>query len=149
MRSKKDKKKGFTLIELLATVVIISLLFGVGYNIFMNVINSSRNKSISLTNKSISSAARLYITEYRDQIFWENNSTCVSINSLVKFGFLKREQVKDNINSYVYLTRNSSDAIVSDKIDEDGSNCEVDGNNLKYLISADFCNTLTYDGTDI
>ena len=58
----KDKKinKGFTLIELLITIVIIGLVFTIGYNAVLSIINSSKETKKEINKKFILSASEQY-----------------------------------------------------------------------------------------
>ena len=40
----KTKEKGFTLIEILVTILIISIVFGIGTYFLLNIVNNSKNK---------------------------------------------------------------------------------------------------------
>ena len=148
---KNKKRKGFTLIELLATIIVISIVFGIGYTIFGNVINNSRTNAIALSSKSIRTAARLYVEENKEDVYWNeesgsnNKNTCVYVGTLVDLGYLKEKQVEDHIDDSVYLIKNSSDTIISDNLDVAGedSKCE-DASDLRKVTPKDFCNPFEY-----
>ena len=145
---KNKKRKGFTLIELLATIIVISIVFGIGYTIFSNVINNSRTNAIALSSKSIRTAAKLYVEENKEEVYWaeesdsNNKNTCVYVGTLIDSGYLKEKQVEDHIGDSVYLVKNSSGTIISDNLDKAGedSKCE-DTSDIRKVTPKDFCNT--------
>ena len=149
---KNKKRKGFTLIELLATIIVISIVFGIGYTIFGNVINNSRTNAIALSSKSIRTAARLYVEENKEDVYWNeesgnnNKNTCVYVGTLVDSGYLKEKQVEDHIDDSVYLVKNSSGTIISDNLDIAGedSKCE-DASDIRKVTPKDFCNSFEYE----
>ena len=65
----KDKKinKGFTLIELLITIVIIGLVFTIGYNAVLSIINSSKETKKEINKKFILSASEQYAMEFKNK----------------------------------------------------------------------------------
>ena len=61
-----EKKKGFTLVELLAVVVIISVVLGISYVVYVGVINKSKEKATILAMNNLRQAAIDYGEEVND-----------------------------------------------------------------------------------
>ena len=109
---KDNNKRGFTLVELLATMLLISIVFGIGYTFISKIISNSREKTDYLAKSNVQRSADLYLKEYPSNISWissdNNQTTCVSVVELVQNGYFKEEQVDKYLNSYVYFVRNDS-----------------------------------------
>ena len=136
MKKNINKNKGFTLVELLVTILIISIITSVGYFFTTNIINSSKEKSDELSINNIKTSARTYSKEYPDNLIWkadgENYYACVTIQDLINAGYYKKEQLPKKLNGKsIILTKNSSNTIINEEIDESGG-CELPTN--QYMI---------------
>ena len=125
---KSNKNQGFTLIEVLATILIISIVFGASYYFTMNTINNSKEKSKEISINSIKTSARTYSKEYPNNLIWkedgENHYACVTIQDLINAGYYKEEQINNIIDEKyksIILTKNNSNTIISEELDESGS----------------------------
>lgn len=88
------KEKGFTLIELLATIVILLLVFTIGFTVISNLLSSSNDTIDDVTKKMIIKAAEEYALEFRNNDNWKeevdddgNISFCISLDSLINYGY--------------------------------------------------------------
>ena len=148
MKKKNNRKRGFSLVELLATIIVISIAFGIGYVAVTGIIKTSKDKSLSLTDANIRSAARIYIKEYPEEIYWDNNKTCVTVETLIEKGYLKRKQAGSFDNLSISITKNQNGTIESDEFDLRNNVCadfEAESSELKGIDSSAFCNNLTYE----
>lgn len=134
----RNKRKGFTLIELLAVVAIISLLFCFGFVVVSNLVNSSNKMVDKATKNAIINAAELYAIEFRSSLNWEeeikkienseNTFFCVSIDSLINYGYFKDENNKlkdyrkENVVKFV-VNNGVYDYEIIGKNDEESSSC--------------------------
>ena len=144
----KNKKidKGFTLIELLATILIISLVFGISTYYMANIIGEGKDKTKDIALKNIQKSANIYIEEYKNNVIWneidETKQACISFNELINVGYLKSEQIEPFNNSrYIIITKNKNNSIKETKIDTDNTCSEV---NAKIPIPT--CQDKTYNG---
>ena len=95
------KEKGFTLIELLATIVILLLIFTIGFAVISNLLNSSNDTIDDVTKKMIIKAAEQYAIEYRNEESWVeekdddgNTILCITLESLINSGYFGANQSK-------------------------------------------------------
>ena len=111
----KKKNKGFTLIEILATILIVSIVSGVVVVNVVNYVNTSKNNGKKLTYENIVKTGSDYINENLKDIPWTRNQiidengneiddntefTCVSIISLINYGYFKNDILDNN---YIYI----------------------------------------------
>ena len=121
----KKKDNGFTLIELLATILIISIVLGIGTYFFLNTINKSKDTAQELTLKNLMTAARTYIQENPNKIIWNNHLentnqqfSCISIKTLINQNLIKEKNIED-LPEYIIITKNKKNgSIISEKIDK-------------------------------
>lgn len=93
------QRKGFTLIELLAVVAIISLIFTIAIYFFANSMQTAKDKLNDVQKNLIITAAKDYVDEFRNKKDnWLENvnnngeiSFCISVASLVNYGFFKSD----------------------------------------------------------
>ncbi|MBQ2873431.1 MAG: prepilin-type N-terminal cleavage/methylation domain-containing protein [Bacilli bacterium] len=84
---KRLGNKGFTLIELIATLVILTLVMGLGAYSITGLITSSKKKDYELLIKEINNAVEIYYQECR---YVNNNCSYeITLGFLVDNGYLK------------------------------------------------------------
>ena len=84
----KNNKKGFTLIELLAVIVILAVLILLAMPAVLRLMESSRLNAFVIEVESMSKTAE---TAYAEQsILNGKKSTCMSVNDLVKEGYMNK-----------------------------------------------------------
>lgn len=89
---KKINNKGFTLVELIATIVILSIIMGIGTYSITKIIKDSKEKDYELLIKEIVDATEIYYQECR---FSRNDKiTCPGLDGDGYYSFLD----KDNNN---------------------------------------------------
>ena len=150
---KKKKKEGFTLVELLATIVIISIVFGIGYIVVQNTIDKSKIASNDIAIENIKRTANAYVKEPDQDISWkiisqekQISETCIEVQELVDSGYLKKEQVEKWINDSVYIykdTKNIEETFPS------GSKCQnIQSDMVRIPTSKEICNEVEYNGEE-
>ncbi len=109
-------KKGFTLVELLVTVAIVGLVIGFSTFGIIKIVENSKTRAKTLSEKNIMSAARTYSGE-TDSSNWKRNDTypyeayCVTVGELMNKGLLDK-----NANLTEGITRDSIIIVNRDKI---------------------------------
>ena len=91
---KKLNNKGFTLIELIATVVILSIVMGIGAYSITGIIKKNKENDYKLLINEIKGALESYYQECR----FVNNDCIqtIKLGDLVEKGFLKGNEKDDN-----------------------------------------------------
>ena len=139
----KSKNKGFSLIEVLAVIFIISLLFGISFYYVNNAISRSRDSASVLSKSSIEKSASLYVQEYNDKVVWEDNKTCVSIDDLVKTGYVKERQKDSLLNENIFsVNLFKSNGVISSKASDTDCNGRQ---SVPVPTSKKYCNDLEYN----
>ena len=77
--------KGFTLIELLAVIVILSLLFGIGFTAVSKYINETRNTTYETYEKNMEDATKNMMTD----CLKKNTENCIPANGKSKKIYLE------------------------------------------------------------
>ena len=127
-------KKGFTLIELLATIIVLSIVMGIGAYSIINILNSSKKKNYDILIDNINSGAEQFYQEctYSSNEIVNSSTVCrkdgngnlrTNLGTLVEYGYIKGNDSDKN-------TKKFSISNPLDKVDI--SNCEImiyfDGN---------------------
>ena len=163
MKLKKFNKRGFSLIELLATILVVSIVLGMGVTYVTKTINNSKEKSQILALNNIKKTANTYIEEYSNDIAWINDTnketsfSCVSINSLINKGYISNKDITNDIKNsgitpekYIIVTRDQNKNIISQEFDNNNNTNEGKCNNniqkVKIPTSKEYCNNLYYNG---
>ena len=87
-------KRGFTLIELLVTIVIISLVGGIGAFSYQNFFNVGKNRYYDNLESSILLAGSDYFLDHRENLPTENSFKEVPVSRLVDEKYI--EPIKDS-----------------------------------------------------
>ena len=110
--------KGFTLVELIATLVILSLVMGIGAVSVTKIINNSKEKDYKLLLENIKNAAEEYYIECKyspssgqgdDYCKFANNQYEITLQGLVNYGFLKGNEVSGDDKFTIVDPTNSKD----------------------------------------
>lgn len=117
-------RKGFTLVELIATIVLLSLIMGLGSYAITNLIKSAKDKNYTLLIKEIKSA----VEEYHIECKYVNNNcvTQMTLGDLVKNGYLKANDPENDLG------------LINPKDNKNISTCNIkyEYNNSKISVSA-------------
>ena len=73
---KKLNNKGFTLVEILAVIVILGILTAITIPTVTTIIEKNTQDNIKNLEKTIISAAKMYISDNRYEIKLDSNTTC-------------------------------------------------------------------------
>lgn len=128
----RKNNKGFTLVELIVTIVLLSLLAGIGTYSVISIINKSKLENYNLLITNIRSAAESYYQECKYsketiRSMFDNddnaNNFCknytVTLGNLVNYGYLKgNKKVTSGTNKDKYTIENP---LTGDSI----SNCKI------------------------
>ena len=90
------KKNGFTLIELLATIAILAIIMTIAMIFVSNIYSKSKEKANEARLETIKKAARLYFDEKEF-----NTDQCIIVDDLLKKGYLKANDIKDEKDKYI------------------------------------------------
>lgn len=133
----EDKKinKGFTLIELLITIVIIGLVFTIGYIAVLSIINSSKETKKEINKKFILNASEQYAMEFKDKNSFAKytndvgeTSFCISLGTLLKYGIYNDNEVlKEYLPNYVVYVSGKYEVYNYELIDLDSANNKCEG----------------------
>ena len=116
MKKRINNDKGFTLIELMAVILLLGIIMSVTTVITLNTIKNSKEKSYNVLVSNIKEAAKGYFEECENNsasgdylesacngLIRENGDNCeadkcatISIDSLLKYDFLKTGNINDN-----------------------------------------------------
>jgi len=102
---KEKERKGFTLIELLATIVIITLVFTIGFVFISDIFDSSNEAMDGINEKTILSVVEDYVLEFREEVTWNegedkegNTGFCITLDSLINYGYFEGNE--EEVNEY-------------------------------------------------
>lgn len=140
-----NDKRGFTLVELLATIVILSLLIGIGAYSITAIIKSSKEETMKLLIKDIKDGIESYYNECRynktDIIEKVCSNNVITLGDLVTYGFVTGNG-KDSNGNMILVNPNNNEAIGDCEIEISYSNGKININNK----STDKDKCLNYDG---
>ena len=127
---KEINNKGFTLVELIATVVLLSLVMGIGAFAITEVIKSAKEKDYQLLIENINNAVELYYqeckfasNEYIDCPDKEGDGYFITtLGDLVDYGFLKANGRIDDDGGDINKVKN---IVVNPNDDENISHCSI------------------------
>ena len=143
-RMKKIDNKGFTLVELIATIVLLSLVMGIGAFSITQIINNAKDKDYKLLIENINNAVELYYQECK--FVNDNCDTTITLGFLVNNGYLKgNSKITEGANK-------DKMTLVNPKTDENISGCSIkyeykDGKIVISAITSENCpTTVEYAG---
>ena len=138
-------KKGFTLVELIVVIAVMGVILILALPQVGKIQSANKTKKYEAYQKSIESAAKLYVDSHAKDLFGTNNSGCVTIefsklqtSNLVKdFGedditcdddsktYVEVRKVNDNYKYDTAITCEDTNKVVYQKtIDHTTSTCE-------------------------
>ena len=105
----KIDNRGFTLIELLATIILLTILMGLGGYTIISLINDSREKDYKLLIDDIKNATSTYYMECKYSSSSMINCPSVSedgyyqikLSDLVTYGYISSNATSDDTNKLV------------------------------------------------
>lgn len=135
MNKNNKINNGFTLIELLITIVIIGIVFTIGFIAILSIINSSKETKKEINEKFILNASKQYAMEFKDKkgfIKYTNDigetSFCISIGTLLKYGIYNDNEVlKEYLPNYVVYVSGKYDVYNYELIDLSSANNKCEG----------------------
>lgn len=150
----QNNKKGFTLIELLTIIVIITIIGAIAITTLSNTLNSSKDKSIVLTNENLKEAANTYTKENKE-ITWNipngyatNTAiSCVTVNDLINQGYFNEELLEnDEIKNitHIIVEKNLENNVIINEYFDEANTCSQ---NYIYLDTPKCNDNLVYDNT--
>lgn len=105
--------KGFTLIELIVTIVLLTVLMGIGGYSIINIMEGSKEEDYQLLLENINSAVELY---YQECTFVTKTcSNPITLGFLVENGYLKGNSTNDD----------DTFTLVNPKDNNNISSCEI------------------------
>ena len=140
----KINNKGFTLIEVLAVVVIIGVLALVMIPAVGGLLSENKENQYKNLEKSITSAAKIFISDYRYEITLAKNDKCNNESDKRKISTIKDIELTDSkitlqmLVNDANLSTNEGNKIINPKNDK-----EIDLDN-SYIIVKYSCKTKDY-----
>lgn len=144
----KINNKGFTLVEMLAVIVILGVLSAIMVPTVTTLIAKNKEDNYDNLEKSILSAAKVFISDYRYDIQLDSSDICDSdndtrkisiITDVVDFGDDSKLTIKTLVDNG-YLTTNSDGKILNPK--DDSKHLDLVNSYVKVEYK---CNTKDYD----
>ena len=112
------KNKGFTLAEVLGVVVILGLLVIVAFPPLLNQLKKSKNTLSEAELKILGEAAGLYIDDHLSNYpTVEDNVYCISLDTLVKNGYLKSPIIDATTNEEINEVNNEIRVVINGQND--------------------------------
>lgn len=93
---KRLDRKGFTLVEVLAVVVILGVLATIMVPTVSYVINQNKEDNYKNLEKSIISAAKVYMSDNRYNITLDSNTQCDSDNDTRSISSINNQGITNN-----------------------------------------------------
>ena len=110
--------KGFTLIELLGCLVIVGIVFGLGFGMIRGTRSSTLTTIHEIDKNEIYNTAKVYAFE--NPVDWildgDNIYTCVSVRDMVDSRYFKDNEVSNYINKFVKVIKNNETKVITDLI---------------------------------
>ena len=103
----KLNNKGFTLVEILAVLVILAAIMSLAIPSFSSSLEVSDKKQEENRRKRIESAAEIYVTNYKSEIYENLNTTSscyITIKTLADEGYISIDDKNDD-NELVAFTK--------------------------------------------
>ena len=147
MKCKENKKKrGFTLVELLVAIGIVGIILTISTVSVYTIIKNSKENSNEIVIDNLKKSAEVYAKEYNKEIIWDDdNTTCISIQTLISKGYIKKNSFdKEKAPLSIILTRDEYNVIISEY--EEYLDCDTYSKTVEIPTNKDVCNNFTYDG---
>ena len=155
----QNKSSGFTLIELLVVVLIIGILAAVALPQYQKAVEKSRATQIGQLLNTARKSVDLYILaqDYKDKVFYSNNSTVVNnlseldvditpiINKLVNEGFKIDIQLYGDVKEATINVQKGSFSVFYGLVDREWSGQCMPNNEKEQAI----CDWVTSAFSDI
>jgi prepilin-type N-terminal cleavage/methylation domain-containing protein len=127
----KLNNKGFSLIEVLAVIVILGVLATITIPTIGAMINENKEASLKSLKKSIKSAAKAYVSDYRYEIDLETTKcgagkTTRSVNKIGPTSLTNSRITAQNLINEKLLTANENNKITNPK-----TNTEINPSSIK------------------
>ena len=110
--------KGFTLIELIVCLVVVALVFGLGFGMIRGTRSSILTTIDKISESELINTAKTYILE--NNVNWVNDDdniyTCVGVNDMVNSKYLNKEEVSDYNNQFVKVIKNNTTKVITNLI---------------------------------
>ncbi len=109
----KLNNRGFTLIELLAVLVILTAIMGIAIPAISSSLERSKDKQNKSRIKLLESAAELYVSDNKNDIYKNmTGNTCgINLDTLVNKNYVSSDAIKDadgnRLGGYVLFNRNN------------------------------------------
>ena len=140
--------KGFTLVEMLAVVVILGILATIMVSTATNFIKDNKEKQYKNLEKSVLSAAKVYISDYRYDIELDPNTKCNNVNDKRSIKSINTDNGVDTLNeSQIKLQMLVNDGDLSTNKDNKIINPKNDkeiNQNSSYIVVKYSCKTKDY-----
>lgn len=132
----KLNNKGFTLVEILAVLVILAAIMGLAIPNFSSSLEVSEKKQEKNRIGRIESAAEIYVTNNRRQIYENlgNNNICyISVLELNEQGYISVDDTYDEKGNqgYVIFDKNNNNYKYNDV--SEGSLCKIEVKQPNYI----------------
>lgn len=110
--------RGFTLIELIVCLVIVAIVFSLGFGLIRGTRAGALTTIDKINENELINAAKTYILE--NNVSWiseeDNLYVCISVNDMVDNKYFKREEVSNYSNQFVKIIKNKNTQVVTDLI---------------------------------
>lgn len=106
--------KGFSLIELLGSLVLLTIILGIGLFMAKDTLSTSILTIDKITEKEIIDTAKQYVLE--NNVKWKNDLeeyTCIKISTLADYGYFNNNDIKDYNNMFVKIVRNKKNMVIT------------------------------------
>lgn len=108
--------KGFTLVELLVWLLLVGIIFGLGFGLIRGTRSTALTDIDKIGENEIYNTAKIYVLE--NNVNWNiedsNVYSCVGINDMISNGYFELEEVKKYQNQFVKVIKNNDTKVIID-----------------------------------